>query len=344
MNSLASPPTPPRSVFRVSVGAILAGALYGFLARSVDEMPGLRSAFLTMTLGFIFLVPLAVGFLTSLVRGPCSWLYRIFAPWLSCLLLILAAFLTGLEGSICIIMAAPVFLVMSSVGGLLHGLLLRLNRDRNSPLCVALVLAAPYLSAALETHLGPPDQIRTVNTQARIAAPPAVVWSNIVRVRLITPAEQGVTFHHRMGFPRPREATLSHEGVGGVRQASFDGGLVFTETITDWQDQARLVFTIRANAADVPVTTLDEHVVVGGRFFDTLEGCYEIEPVADGVILHLSSRHRLSTRFNAYAGRWTDAIMRSIQDDILRIIRARCEKTATASRAAAPAAADRKSG
>lgn len=59
-----------------------------------------------------------------------------------------------------------------------------------------------------------------------------------------------------------------------------------------------------------------------------LRSNYRIEQVSENqVILHLSSRHRLSTRFNFYAGLWTDFIMRDIQGNILRIIKNRSEVT-----------------
>ena len=78
--------------------------------------------------------------------------------------------------------------------------------------------------------------------------------------------------------------------------------------------------------------TLDPHVTIGGPFFDVLTGTYTIEPLPGGKVrLHLASRHRISTRFNVYSGLWADAIMRSIQDNILEVIRRRCEAEATAS-------------
>ena len=42
-------------------------------------------------------------------------------------------------------------------------------------------------------------------------------------------------------------------------------------------------------------------------------------------MLHLTSRERLSTHVNPYAGIWTDAVMRAIQKQILVVIRNRCE-------------------
>jgi hypothetical protein len=77
----------------------------------------------------------------------------------------------------------------------------------------------------------------------------------------------------------------------------------------------------------VPPTTLDKHVVVGGRYFDVLRGTYWIEPLSDNtVVLHLSSTYRLSTRFNFYAGLWASFLMRDIQNTILAVIKQRCEQ------------------
>jgi hypothetical protein len=48
----------------------------------------------------------------------------------------------------------------------------------------------------------------------------------------------------------------------------------------------------------IPPTTLDEHVTVGGKFFDVLHGEYTLEALHSGSTrLHLVSRHRVSTDF-----------------------------------------------
>jgi hypothetical protein len=58
-----------------------------------------------------------------------------------------------------------------------------------------------------------------------------------------------------------------------------------------------------------------------------LEGEYELEPLPDGaVLLHLRSRHRVSTHFNFYATLWTDFIMSDVQGYILSIVRDRAER------------------
>jgi hypothetical protein len=54
-----------------------------------------------------------------------------------------------------------------------------------------------------------------------------------------------------------------------------------------------------------------------------------VEPLSHGQTrLRLTSHHRLSTRFNAYAAWWSEKIMNQIQGSILEVIKQRCEITA----------------
>lgn len=158
-----------------------------------------------------------------------------------------------------------------------------------------------------------------------IHAPVSVVWNNIKSVQLIRPDELPRAWVERIGFPRPLAAALSRDGVGGVREASFTGGLIFTETVNLWEPDSDLRFSIHANTSSIPPSTLDEHVTIGGAFFDVLEGEYQLEQRPEGVLLHLSSQERVSTHFNPYAGIWTDSVMRAIQLQILHVIQSRCE-------------------
>lgn len=122
-------------------------------------------------------------------------------------------------------------------------------------------------------------------------------------------------------------ASLSRPGGGALRHARFQGGVLFLETVTDWVPERRLRFTIAAQTDSIPASTLDPHVTIGGHYFDVLSGRYDIRPGPNGrVALELTSEFRLSTRFNRYATPWADAIMRSIQENILQIIRARAER------------------
>jgi hypothetical protein len=320
---------------RSLIEGILLGAVYGLLLRLIalnnNAKAGLRQAGFVMTVAFLLLGPLIMGLLTicrAESRERSSVWQWIFAPWISVLLMMAATALLNIEGAICIVMALPIALVCGSIGGVIGGLI---GRQRNLSRAATLGIAIlPFVLGPAEASINSPDQTRTVSSEIRIHASSATVWRNIERVPPIVPSELHTTWAQRIGFPRPVEATLSYEGVGGVRHASFERGLLFIETVTAWEPERRLAFSIKADTAHIPPTTLDEHVTIGGRYFDVLDGEYRIEPLANGdVLLHLTSQQRLSTNFNFYAGLWTDAVMQSLQTNILQVIQHRCEHPAS---------------
>jgi len=233
--------------------------------------------------------------------------------------------LFNLEGSLCIVFFLPVGFLLSSLGGIAAKLVQKhLSRKLGSTALVVGLL--PLLLSIPESRVPESNEVRTVTTQIVIHAGPNTVWQNIKSVPPIGPAELPWSWTRTIGFPRPIEATLSKEGVGGVRQASFAGGVVFAETIFEWQPPNEIAFTICPNTESIPPTTMDEHVKVGGRYFDVLTGRYQVLPEPDGsTLLKLTSQERLSTHFNTYAGFWTDAVMSDIQRSILAVIKKRCE-------------------
>jgi hypothetical protein len=311
-----------RAAIAVGIGA---GFLYGIFARLAFLNTRFAIPFSLMTYGFIFVVPLAVGYLTVAPLESPGWPTRIFLPWLTSGLLLATAGLVGWEGSICLVMATPAVLVSSSVGGTLAGALAENARTRNAGAVAVLLL--PFALGPVEDRLGAPRAEREVRTQIKIDAPREAVWDEIVEVPLIRPDEFRPRMVHRIGLPHPLAATLQGSGVGATREATFARGVRFVETIDEWQEGTSLGFTIQVEAESA--YAFDEHVTIGGEYFDVLDGRYRIEVLeTGGAVLHLASRYRLSTRFNVYAALWADHIMRSIQESILEVIKLRAELAA----------------
>jgi hypothetical protein len=200
-----------------------------------------------------------------------------------------------------------------------------MGRDGQVRSAVAMALL-PFLAAPIEQFREQAEEVVEVHNVIDVAASPDRVWREVRSVPRIAESEHSGSWMHRMGFPRPVEAVLEGEGVGSVRIARFERDLVFVERVTQWEEGKRIAFTIRADTANIPPTTLDEHVTIGGPYFDVLDGRYEIELRPDGTVrLHLSSRQRLSTRFNWYASLWTKRVMSELQTYILRIVKRRAE-------------------
>jgi hypothetical protein len=297
------------------------GAAYGLAARIVIVVTHDNSdGFGIMTIGFLFVVPIVIGYLTVRPMREPSVMMSIFAPWLTCLLVVLGSFVGGFEGAICIVLATPVMLVLSSLGGILAA-----SHAARARVALPVFLVMPWAVMGLESNATVPTKFVTTTTSIEIAAQPSTIWPLVVSVDSIRPDERRPALFSSIGFPQPIAATLDHPGVGGVRTASFERGVVFREVITNWVPEKRIRFTI--DASTVPSRALDEHVRIGGPYFDVLTGTYELRPLsASRTLLVLTSEHRVSTRFNPYASWWADRIMSSIQKNILYVLRARAER------------------
>lgn len=319
------------------LAGVLIGAAYGLLGRLVIGLErkaaeGPAAVFGAVSIAFLILVPAALGAVAVAVasRGaPASVARAICLPWLSVLCLMAGVFVTLFEGTVCIVMAAPVFLTASSVGGLSVYVAHQVRGRRAASRTAAALAVVPFLAGPLEERLPRPDVVRTVTTVTEVDAPGGVLFRHVVRVPAIRREETRFSPFHAIGIPRPLEATIDREGTGALRVARFAGGLRFEERVTEWEPPRRLAFTIGVVPASILPGVLDEHVRVGSREFDVVWGGFTIEPLGGGRSrLVLTSRHRLSTRLNPYAGLWTDAVMRDLQEGICAVIRGRAEAEA----------------
>jgi hypothetical protein len=309
------------------------GLLYGGLSRAlfgIDALAMWHGGAASAT--FLFLVPMAMGslvaFLGMTLGQPKSLTYwGVSAPLLCFLIGMVISLVTGFEATFCLIVAAPILIAMTLFGGLITAGLV--NRFGGGRLQVTAVVLLPYAVAPFEQMIALPEEILTVRNRVEIRASPEQVWDQIASVPEISRDELRWSWVHALGFPRPLAAVLEGEGVGSVRIATFERNVSFFERVTDWQPGKTIAFGIEADPQFVPANAFDQHVIVGGRFYDVLDGRYDIEDAGKGkVVLHLSSDHRLSTHLGRYASWWSERIMDEIQGNILEVIRKRAEKDA----------------
>lgn len=310
-----------------ALGGVALAVLYTLVAQRVFRARRFANHLDVMSRAFLLGVPFALGVVA--ICGVAGWrrvtvAEAVVLPSLAVLILVGLTLALRWEALIAVVMALPLCLITASLGGVVGLLLVSVGWP--GPLragLVGLILLGPYFLALLECRRRSPNSYRGREEAITIAADQATIWRNIIRVPPISPHEQRVSLFALAGVPRPREATLSHEGLGGIRTGHFDHGITFHETIVEWCNEEVLRFDLAVQHAAAVRTPLS---AIGGPYFDILEVTYRLEPLHDGrTILHLASRERVTTRFNGYAGLWLDAIMRDFQRSILRIVKARCE-------------------
>jgi hypothetical protein len=145
--------------------------------------------------------------------------------------------LFALEGLLCVAMAAPLATVMSLLGVVLGRAMAGVGGGRGV-LATALPLPLTLFVEPAPTH----ERVHEVVTSVDIAAPPEVVWDNVVGfggVELAPPPE----WFFRLGIAYPMRARIEGAGVGAVRYCEFSTG-PFVEPITVWDAPRRLAFDV----------------------------------------------------------------------------------------------------
>ncbi|WP_163407867.1 APC family permease [Flavobacterium ajazii] len=282
-----------------------------------------------MTWTFFILVPVAIGALTvyySSMEKVKSVNYRFFAPWLPIILVIFLTILIGLEGWACWVMISSLFLIFSSIGGLIAGHFKVKKSKKQENLNLSILVLLPFIIGPIENSIPTNPEVFKTYTSIIINSDDTKIWQNVTSVKEIKATEDSSALTKWLGFPKPIKAELDKQEIGGYRKAIFEKGLIFHETVTEYKDLKLMRFKIRANTYEIPSTTLDEHILIGGEYFDMLDGTYELEKISKNQYkLILYSNFSMKTTFNSYAGIWGTWIMKDIQNNILKVIKERSE-------------------
>lgn len=308
--------------------AALAGAAYGLAMRigfGLSWYKAADSASGVMLSSFVFGVPLLVGALSVFLMpaGLRTLLRSTFVPVAPILLFVGATAVLLLEGSICIVMALPIFVLTAMLGGFVTGLLLLAVQPR--PATFGAVLLLPLALGALERDVEPRDEYRQSRASVHIDAPPAAIWHLINNARDIRPEEMQQGLAWRIGVPLPREAVTVPDGERRVRKLRWDKGVHFDEPILVWEENRLIRWRYVFAPDSVPAGALDDHVAIGGRYFDLVDTAYRLTPEAGGTRLDIEVNYRVSTSFNAYAGWWARLLVDDAAQTILGFYERRAE-------------------
>lgn len=279
----------------------------------------------TLSVAFAALVPLATGAL-SVCRNryrPRGARRAIVTPIVVVLLALLILTLGGGQTRLRSVVLAPPLIALATLGGGLMYLINHRMPKLNAAFILAVLVVSPFVFISFENTYLQHTRNTTVHTEIAIHSPARRVWDNIICVPEITGQDDEFpAFVLWLGVPRPRAARLSGEGVGEWRDASFDGGMTFIETITEWVEGEQISFTIDIDSPG-QVSVANE---IDNELFQVHDATYRIETVdRNRVVLHLDSRESITSSFSAYGGLWSDLVMRSLQNYVMKAIKKRAE-------------------
>jgi hypothetical protein len=282
---------------------VLAGVLAGIALRlAFSARPG--EPYAAMTGAFIYLAPLAVGAVTVYFaerQERRTWGYYFAAPFLSNALFILGTLLIMIEGLICAVLIVPVFATFGALGGLVMGAVCRATKwPKQTVMSLALL---PLALAPIEDRFELPSTTASVERVLYVNAAPARVWREIVDPGQIHGEDVQHGWVFRIGVPLPVAGSLH----GRVRHVTMGKEIRFDEIITEWDEPRYLRWAYRFDEGSFPPGSLDDHVRIGGHYFDFLDTSYALRPVGPGTEIRVRMSYRVSTRFNWYAdplARW----------------------------------------
>jgi hypothetical protein len=300
------------------------GALTGIVLRLIfSGEPG--GAFTAMKGAFVYLAPIAVGAVTVYVaeaKQRRKWSYYVWAPMAANALFILGTMAILIEGLICVIIILPLFCALGALGGLLMGVICRATRRRREAVYSFSVL--PILLGFLPTPEANHQRIGTIERTIVVEATPQQIWQQIHDARDIQPEEVGHAWMYRIGVPLPIAGVTQKTPKGFVRKVSMGKSIHFEQVATEWQEDRFVRWTYRFDEDSFPPRALDDHVTIGGHYFDLLDTAYKLHPTGPQTTeLNIAMRYRVSTQFNWYADGVARFLIGNFEEVILDFYRRR---------------------
>jgi uncharacterized membrane protein YhaH (DUF805 family) len=312
------------STVKAAIGGIAVGALYASVLTQASAYL-FHDYGLALFFGTPFIIGVASGYILNLGTSRSHALTMVVAG-ATLLLSGVALMLFALEGAMCIVMAIPL-VVPIGVAGAPIGKLLADRRRRIRGGLIGALLVVP-LCAAIESQL-PGNREFEASSSMDIAAPPETVWQNVVGFSKITERPDWI---FRMGVACPSEAQIFGQGVGAERHCIFTTGQ-FVEPITVWDAPRRLAFSVREQPDPMIELTPYRHIHPPhlDLAFRSARGEFElVELPGGGTRLIGHSWYTLDMRPHAYWTIWSDWLVHSIHQRVLRHIKRLCEETDSA--------------
>jgi len=306
---------------------IVAGAAYGILLRYLfGFMPNHLPIDGVMSMAFLLGTPFVIGAITVYGRrheNP-SIAYLIFGPWLTVGLMLIGCALALLEGSICIALMSPLFLICGSAGGIVMGLLLYFGRP--GPKHVSSIAVLPFVLMIAESIAPLIDSHTEIRDSVVIDATPERVWNEIMTAESIRPDELPLSLSHAIGVPKPVEGVNRMTPAGEIRYSRWERGVSFEAKVSERTLHQKIRWHYAFGAHSFPEGSMDEHVEIGGKFFGLEDTTFNLTPLpGNRTELEIVAHYRVSSSINFYAVPVAKVLGRDFVNTILGLYKGRSE-------------------
>jgi hypothetical protein len=202
------------------------------------------------------------------------------------------------EGAACIVMALPIIGALTIAGAVAGYITARAPRTAHA---VSLSVLALPAAVATEAYRQPEPVDLAVISEVHIAAPPEVVWKNVVSFPpIVAPAKPIFAI-----VAMPIEARIDGDGTSATRRCVFTNG-TFVEPIHVWDAPRELTFGVSAQPSN-----LDPYIGV-------TKGQFALTRNPDGTTtLRGTTWYRLKVHPVGYWKRWTDTFLHAIHLRVL---------------------------
>ncbi|MDT4965978.1 MAG: hypothetical protein QOJ64_715 [Acidobacteriota bacterium] len=332
----------PRSGFGSALAGVIVTSLLA-IGITLLSVQGLGSYGWGLFIGLPFFLGLTsvlvYGYHQERGLGMCV-VISIISVGLACATLIAVA----IEGLICILMAAPLGLIMAIFGGMI-GYVIQRRPAPQSPgyglhAFSIILLALPALMV-VERMAQTEPPLREVRTSVEINASPEDVWQRLIAFGELAPPEEWL---FKTGIAYPIRAEIKGSGVGAVRNCVFSTG-AFVEPIEVWDEPRLLKFGVTSQPPIMEEMSPYAHLSPPhlDNYLQSRKGQFLLTRLSNGHTL-LEGTTWYQNRFwpAAYWGLWSDHIIHRIHQRVLDHVKRLSEQATAGAAQSSEIAADQK--
>lgn len=153
------------------------------------------------------------------------------------------------------------------------------------------------------------------------------MWRHLNAATDIRPDEVKNAWAFRIGVPMPVSGVTRQAAQGRIRETTWGRNVHFDEVVaeSDWEPLRRIRWTYRFAPDSFPPGSLDDHVLIGGHYFDLIDTTYSLRPEGASTVVSMRVNYRISTQFNLYANWMAQWLLGDFGDVILGFYKHRSE-------------------